>query len=195
MEEEIWKDIPNYEGCYQVSNLGRVKSLDRFCCSNKSGSGFIKKGVILSQYLNKITGYNTVGLSKNNIRKTLTVHKIVFLAFKSVKSNNKIVIDHINNSKTDNRLSNLQLLTQRENLRKSIDKTITKSKYFGVYACNREGKWRVRIKINGDNISLGQKEDEHEASNLYNLAFNNKHLYNTDKKQFKEQINILNKSR
>ena len=193
--EEIWKDIPEYEGYYQASNLGRIRSLEGFSCNHKSGSGFIKKGVVLSQYLNKKTGYNTVGVSKNNIRKTLTVHKIVFRTFKSVYSKANMVIDHINNVKTDNRLCNLQLLTQRDNLCKSIDKTITKSKYFGVYAGNREGKWRARIKINGEQISLGQKDDEYEASKLYDLAFSNKHLYKGDKKQFKEQINKLNISK
>ena len=119
----------------------------------------------------------------------------MILSFYGIKSDNNIVIDHINRIKTDNRLINLQVITQSENIRKAIDKSNTYSVYFGVYKGNRDGKWRARIKINNEQISLGQKDDEYEASKLYDLAFNNKHLYKGDKKQFKEQINKLNISK
>ena len=195
MEEEIWKDIPEYEGSYQASNLGRIRSLDRFRPNHQCGSGFVKEGVLIQGYINKKHGYHTVGLSFNNVSATFYTHKLVILSFYGIKSDNNIVIDHINRIKTDNRLINLQVITQSENIRKAIDKSNTYSVYFGVYKGNRDGKWRARIKINNEQISLGQKDDEYEASKLYDLAFNNKHLYKGDKKQFKEQINKLNISK
>ena len=92
--EEIWKDIEDYEG-YQVSNFGRVRSLDRY-----DGRGWWIKGRILKPIMDK-KGYLTVGLSKNNQRKTFKVHRLVALHF-IPNIENKPEIDHINTIKTDN---------------------------------------------------------------------------------------------
>ena len=92
--EEIWKDIEDYEG-YQVSNFGRVRSLDRY-----NSRGWWIKGCILKPTMDK-KGYLTVGLSKNNQRKTFKVHRLVALHF-IPNIENKPEIDHINTIKTDN---------------------------------------------------------------------------------------------
>ena len=92
--KEIWKDIEDYEG-YQVSNFGRVRSLDRY-----DGRGWWIKGRILKPIMDK-KGYLTVGLSKNNQRKTFKVHRLVALHF-IPNIENKPEIDHINTIKTDN---------------------------------------------------------------------------------------------
>lgn len=105
--EEIWKDIEDYEG-YQVSNFGRVRSLDRY-----NSRGWWIKGCILKPIMDK-KGYLTVGLSKNNQRKAFKVHRLVALHF-IPNIENKPEIDHINTIKTDNRVENLRWVTPKEN--------------------------------------------------------------------------------
>ena len=101
---ENWKDIKGYEGIYQVSDLGRVKSL--------------RYGNILNPYINS-TGYKVVNLSENTKRVTKKVHSLVAECFLNHTPNGyKLVVDHINNVKTDNSLNNLQIITHRENCSK-----------------------------------------------------------------------------
>ena len=111
LEKEIWKDLPNYEG-YQVSNLGRVKSLKR-SRKGKNGSLVSVKEKILKPQL--IRGYYRVALCKNSIRKMYFVHRLVWLAFNSPIPEG-LQVNHINEIKTDNRLSNLNLMTCKENV-------------------------------------------------------------------------------
>ena len=103
-DEEIWKDIKGYEGLYQVSNLGRVKSLG----NNKN-----RKEKILKACLNN-NGYLQVNLFKNGKRKTEKVHRLVWKAFNG-KIPKGLQVNRINEIKTDNRLENLNLMTCKEN--------------------------------------------------------------------------------
>ena len=117
--EEIWKDIEDYEG-YQVSNLGRVRSLDRY-----NSRCYWIKGCILKPIMDK-KGYLNVGLSKNNQRKAFKVHRLVALHF-IPNIENKPEIDHINTIKIDNTIflnedgsvnyekTNLRWVTPKEN--------------------------------------------------------------------------------
>ena len=100
---EIWKDIPNFEGHYKVSNKGRIKSL------------FFGREIILSQYKNKYRGnYYIVGLTKNKKRKTYLVHVLVAQAFIQ-NPNNLPVVNHKNNKHDDNRVENLEWTTYSGN--------------------------------------------------------------------------------
>lgn len=103
--EEIWKDIPGYEGYYQVSNTGKVKSLD----------GYYKRKypIILKPSLHR--GYYRVVLCVDQNRKSIHVHQLVMLAFTGEP--NGLQINHINGIKTDNRLCNLEYVTQSENMK------------------------------------------------------------------------------
>ena len=164
--EEIWKDIPGYEGLYQVSNLGRVKSLDRIFLNNgkypcKIKGRFLKQSLLLS-------GYLVVGLSNNSKKKQFYVHTLVCMAFLQHKSNRKTVVDHINNKQNDNRLSNLQIISNRENTSK--DKKGYSSKYVGVHWSNYKNRWKACIRINQKKISLGLYVNEYDA----HLAYQNK---------------------
>ena len=103
---EIWRDVINYKGIYQVSNLGRVKSLKRKGCLNDR----ILKPKPTSR------GYLKVTLCINNEIKYKTVHQLVAEAFLNhTPCGMALVVDHIDNDKLNNCVNNLQVITQREN--------------------------------------------------------------------------------
>ena len=117
---EIWKDIQGYEGMYQVSNLGRVRSLDREIViphpRNPSYTlRYMKMGDIKSQRCNN-KGYYEVDLFKNNIQDTRTVHRLVATAFLP-NPNNLPEVNHINENHQDNKLENLEWVTRLQNIR------------------------------------------------------------------------------
>ena len=102
---EVWKDIPGYEGKYQVSNLGRIRSLNY----NRE-----KRVKVLRLHQNK-KGYVETKLSKNNIAKTIHVHVLAARAF-IPNSDNKAEVNHKNGDKTDNSVENLEWVTHRDNI-------------------------------------------------------------------------------
>ena len=117
-QQEIWKDIPEYEGLYQVSNFGRVKGLKiKFwagCCFRTMPERILKPN--LSKW-----GYFYVVLHKNKKPKTWKVHRLVALTF-IPNLENKKCIDHINGFRVDNRVCNLRWCTHKENLNNPITK-------------------------------------------------------------------------
>jgi hypothetical protein len=168
--EEIWKDIPDYEGLYQVSNLGRVKSLPK---EWKTGKRTIRKhnGIILKQRKSPL-GYYDVSLYKNSIMKTRSVHQLVAIAFLGHNPNGvKLVVDHINDNPSDNRVENLQIVTQRFNSFKTQGKY--SSQYKGVCMNKITKKWISRIRINGKLKHLGYFDCELKAHLAYEDALKN----------------------
>lgn len=116
---EVWKDIKGYQGYYQVSNFGRVKSLDRIVTySDKKVHSL--KGKILKPMITK-HGYETVDLRKNQKRKTSKIHRLVAIAFLKNKKN-KPQVNHIDGVKTNNNLSNLEWVNNSENIRHAYKK-------------------------------------------------------------------------
>lgn len=97
--KEIWKDIPNYEGLYQVSDLGRVKS--------------VKRQLILKPMLTK-KGYLSVALYKNHSRKIKPIHRLVAQTFLS-NPNNLPQVNHKDENKENNCVDNLEFCTNRYN--------------------------------------------------------------------------------
>lgn len=153
MQEKIWKSIPNYNN-YLVSNDGFVINVN----TNK----------ILTRSLNS-AGYLHVCLSNKVSKKTILIHKLVAMAFLNHKPcGHKIIIDHINGNKLDNKVENLQLITQRENVCKA--NVIGKSIYKGVYWNTGVNKWVSQIHHLGKRLHLGCFTNEHEA----HLAYQNK---------------------
>lgn len=163
---EQWKDVLNYEGLYQVSDLGRVKSLGGV--TNMPNGGIrINKSKILTPMKCGV-GYLTIALYKNRKKEYGKVHRLVWEAF---NGKTYLPIDHIiEGNKLDNRLCNLQAITSRENSSKHrLTKTKT-SKYTGVSWRNDTNKWTSRITINGKYKNLGSFINEIDAANAYKNA-------------------------
>ena len=118
---EVWKDIIGYEGKYQVSNLGRIKSLQRW-----SGTQFYNREQILKTYTNKRNGYVYVYLMKNNKGKNIRVHKLVAQAF-LINDNNYTDINHKDCNRTNNCVDNLEYCTRSYNIKYSFEKGCAKS--------------------------------------------------------------------
>ncbi len=114
---EIWKPVKNYESYYEVSNLGRVRGLCRNT-TNNFGT-FKSKGAILKG-CESMNGYTKYTLSVNGKQKTLVGHRIVAEAFLD-NPDNKPMVNHKNGIKSDNRLCNLEWVTDSENIRHAID--------------------------------------------------------------------------
>lgn len=169
MEKEIWKDIPGYEGLYQVSSLGRVKSLDRVVPHGRFGEFKLKGRVLKPSATTK--GYLSLDLCKYGMIKTITVHKLAAMAFLNHEPcGMKEVVDHIDNNPLNNRVDNLQLITSRENVSK--DKTGGTSQYVGVSWDKNAKKWKASIRINGKLKHLGLFTDEYEAHLAYQKKLN-----------------------
>ena len=158
MNKEIFKDIPNYEGTYQVSNLGNVKSL---------GNEKTRKEKILKPR-NNGNGYYTIRLCKESKCKNITVHALVAMAFLNhVPDGHKIEVDHKNDITTDNRLENLQLLTGADHRMKTSKNRNPSRQYTGVCWHKVTKKWMAQIQIEGKNKYLGLYETEIEAHLAY----------------------------
>lgn len=154
IQYEIWKDIKGYEGIYQVSNYGNVKSLK------------FNKERILKHYKDK--NYFLVRLYKDKKVMTIPIHHLVWDHFGDGKRDGYIlVVDHINNDPLDNRIENLQVISNRENTSKDRDKTKTSSKYIGVTWDKRDKKWYSRIQIGGKRIHIGSYDNELDAAKAY----------------------------
>ena len=173
MENEIWKPIPNYDG-YEVSNYGRVKSL-------KLGRELILKPK------DDFRGYFNIQLWVKNRKKPFKIHQLVAMAFLGHKPNGQnLVVNHINFDKKDNRLENLEVITQRQNANLKHIKSC--SIYTGVTWNKKNKRYRALIVINRYQIYLGEFKDEKIASEHYNIALNNLNLYNGDYKEFRSIV-------
>jgi hypothetical protein len=137
---EIWKDVPGYEGLYQVNNLGIIKSI-------KNNKVRIRKPQI------DTWKYYKLDLWKNSKMKQMQIHKIVFISFNFNPPKN-MVINHIDGNKLNNNLSNLELITQRENVSHG-EIYNNKNKNIGVCFYKPNNKYRAHIYIDKKLKHLG----------------------------------------
>ena len=156
--QEVWLPVKGYEGHYEVSNLGRVKSI-------KKGSYKILKKCIDN------SGYYIISLCINSVRKTRTVHQLVAIAFLNHIPDGCInIIDHIDNNPKNNNVDNLQVTTVRNNTSK--DKKNGTSKYIGVSWHKPLSKWRTSIRVNKKRKHLGYFLTEKVAAAVYQYELN-----------------------
>jgi len=165
MSKIKWRDIPYWEGFYQVSDTGLVRSIDRYIPCRGGGKRFLR-GRKIKPYLNKHTGYRVVVLRAEGKKSLHTIAQLVAMAFLGYNPNGRrTVVDHIDGDKTNDRLSNLQIISNRENIAKS--KRTKSSKYPGVYFRKDTKKWRATITINGKTHHIGNFSDELQAAKAY----------------------------
>ena len=110
--EEVWKDVVGYEGLYQVSNLGHIRSLDHYVAHHTAGMA-LRKGRVLKPAFDG--HYLSIGLSKDNKAKSTRIHRIVAEAF--LPNPDKLSdVDHIDCDKTNNRVDNLRWCSHADNM-------------------------------------------------------------------------------
>ena len=159
---EVWKDIFGYQGLYQVSNYGNVKSLNY---------RRTKKAKNLKPAISIKTGYLSVVLCKNKIHKTYTIHQLIAIAFLNhTPCSFKFVVNHKNLNKLDNSIENLEIITSREN--SNLKHIKSSSRFTGVSWSNHTNKWESSIYIDGKSVKLGYFINELDAHNAYQKKLN-----------------------
>lgn len=125
--EECWKPVEGYEGLYEVSNLGRVRSLTRIAVTYSNGGTQVRKGRIRCGTIDKSTGYARLLLCKEAVQKSFNIHRLVAIAF-IPNPYNKPQVNHKDGNKANNRVDNLEWCTVKENARHAIDTGLTLNK-------------------------------------------------------------------
>ena len=137
---EKWRPVVGYEGLYEVSNLGRVKSLPR------KGT---KGGILIPSYSNS-KHYAHVPLTKNMKHKTASLHRIVAMAW-IPNPENKPQVNHKNGIKSDNRVENLEWMTNLENMRHAIANGLNSAAPIGAIESRKRG---VLQKLDGEIVAM-----------------------------------------
>lgn len=166
--KEIFKDIPDYEGLYQISNYANVKSL-------KVGSG--TRGVlekILKPSKNE-TGYLNIGLHKNKKQKTFKVHRLLMFAFKPDEYFEGAQVNHIDGNKLNNSLDNLEWCTPKENTQHA-DSTGLR---------NIKGEKHGKSKLTENQVRKIRSNYENKKFNQYELA----KIFNIDPSTISDIVN------
>lgn len=160
---EIWMDIPDYEGLYQVSNLGNIKSFKR------------KKEKILTNKIHRL-GYYKTCLAKDNINKMFFIHRLVLLTFKPKEYFEGAEVNHKNGIKNDNMLENLEWCTRSENIQHSFDTGLIIS---------RKGESHHKAKLT--ELQILQIREYHKNKEMTILEMSK--IYNVHKKTISKIIN------
>ena len=177
--EEIWKDIEGWEGLYQVSNGGRVRSLDRIIPRSCKGDKFVKGRLLVLR--NDKDGYKVVHFrdASTGRNRLLKVHRLVAIAF-IPNPKGKDQIDHINGIRSDNRVDNLRWCTCKENLNFPIAKINNSNSTRESY--NRFPELRklraetfaatgkVKVLVKKDGIIVGLFDSQKEAAKQMGYA-------------------------
>lgn len=165
-EDEIWKDIIGYEGLYQISNLGRVKSIERVTTKG-NGFNYNVKEIIMKPYIS--FDYLNIKLCKNSVYKHFDIHRLISLHF--IENKNNITshnqINHRDKNPQNNDIENLEWISNRENSsHNKIGKNLT-SRFIGVSWEETHKKFRCRIQINGKQESIGESINEIDVAEVY----------------------------
>lgn len=168
---ELWADIPGFDGEYQLSSEGKIRS-----CRRSGNPGNRRKKLSFWRERlpsNSGKGYSLITLRDAKTRKLISflVHRLVYELFAGPIPENQ-EIDHINRVKKDNRIDNLRLVTksqQHYNIGK-FKKKGNSSKYKGVHFCNSVHKWLARITIDKKIRTIGSFSTELEAAIAYDSA-------------------------
>lgn len=164
MNKEVWKDIKGYEGCYQVSNLGRIKSLKRKVYAGNNKMRWQNERILSN---NKTNGhsYKIVSLYKNNIGKNFYIHRLVTEAFLDNKYNYKY-INHKDENKGNNCVDNLEFCTAQYN-NKYNDRHLK----IGKKTINNIKTSKKIIQLNDNNEFIKEYPSISEASRQLKVSY------------------------
>lgn len=171
---EQFVPINGYEGLYEISNLGNVKRLKKEPIQPKVRKDYTNAGSrerIMKPSLNGNGYFITTLVGFDKKRRCYSIHRLVWEHFGDTKRQGNLQIDHIDNNKQNNHISNLQLLTKRENIHKAVIANKKDSLPLGVSWDKRFNKYRSRIYINGKQKFLGYFDNILKAKEAYNSAF------------------------
>lgn len=157
--KEVWKDIVGYEGLYQVSNLGTVKSLPRVRKTYGKRTYQTKEMEMRAPL--STSGHLKVCLTKNGKQRCYYVHRLVATAFLENKERYRVV-NHINGNKLDNRVENLEFCTQSHNVKEAYRMGLEQKAGKKIEQCTKDME---RIKL-WDSASEAQRSLAISASNI-----------------------------
>lgn len=175
--EEIWKPVVGYEGLYEVSSLGRVRSLDRYDSNNHFLKGRILRLCVDTK------GYLKVGLSSNGKVKTYMVHRMVVEAF-IPNPDNLPEVNHIDEDKKNNRVDNLEMCDRKYNMNygsrmdKVRDKRLKNGTYTGL---SKEEYRKKRYQEKKDKINERSRE-YYQKNKEERREYNKKYYYKNREK-------------
>lgn len=167
--EEVWKPVVGFEEAYEVSDLGRVRSIDRVDARGNSRTG----RMLTNQRLSK-RGYYLISFCKNGQQKTMSLHRVVAMAHIH-NPDNKPFVNHKNEDTTDCRASNLEWVYPRENV--SYSSKQSASRFVGVTKAYKN-RWQARIVVDGVRHWLGYFKTEEEAHKAYVNALSTHNVRN-----------------
>lgn len=140
--ERIWKPVPEYEGYYEISNDGLLRSVNRISI-NSLGYCRHLRGCLIAPSKGRC-GYIKYSLNKDGKSQTINAHQLVAITFmEHSRTNNRMTINHIDGNKTNNHVNNLEIVTITENRRHAIRT--------GLW--NQRGVNAVKAKLSSDNLS------------------------------------------
>jgi hypothetical protein len=158
---EEWRNISGYEGFYQISNFGRVKSIAK----KRTGKTYPYKIPHIRIASVNRGGYLQIGLHKGDKKKTVLIHRLVLQEFSKI-SGDGLDCNHINGIKTDNRLENLEWATRKENILHSIN--VLGNSRRGEHSSSAKLTWldvnNIRDLYRSTHIT------QKEISNMYNVS-------------------------
>lgn len=165
---EIWKPVLQYEGRYEVSNLGRVKALERDEFMPWNGGTRVFKEKILRQF-EKDNDYIFIRLSDgggHDTQKSKYTHRLVWAAFHGAIPRG-FIVNHKDKDRKNNALSNLELITQRDNCLHGMIGRQKTSKYPGVHKEARTGYWKAMARNGKKKVYIGKFDTEDLAYEAY----------------------------
>jgi predicted XRE-type DNA-binding protein len=175
MIEEIWNDIPNYEGLYQASTYGRIKSLDTIDRFGRLHKGRVRK---LSEDKD---GYKFVTLHKNLKRKKFLVHRLVALTF-ILNPENKPCINHKDGIRDNNYIDNLEWATYKENEQHKL-RFLTKGKNLKNRGENNGNSELTNVEVMEiKSLLKDSKLTQQQIADKYNISRINVCRINTGKR-------------
>jgi hypothetical protein len=165
---EIWKEIPKYEGYYEISNYGNVRTLDRVIINSKGVKSYYG-GKVRKPSVNE---YRIIILSKNGTAKGFKISRLVALLFVGGGNSVKNIVNHIDGNKLNDHYENLEWCTTSYNIIHSFENGMSskKNEVPGVFYDKKRNKWASYLYRDNKNIFIGRFNTEQEAINKRKIA-------------------------